>query len=112
MQREMKYSSSKAPGGRSKRSWCSVAKPGVAASAEPGPLPLRAGEHLAPLQVHTRGFLPGKKLELQAVLGTFIHTIQAEMTLRLTPGNTADRVVSALAAQQAAIAVITVGLGS
>src|SRR5450759_5080442 len=66
----------------------------------------QSGEHLASLQVHTDGLLGGEKLELQAVLRTLINTVQTEMTLRLAPRNSADRIVAALAAQQAAIAVL------
>src|SRR5271167_1247122 len=66
----------------------------------------QSGDHLASLQVRTHGLLRGKKLELQAVLRTLINTVQTEMTLRLTPRNSADRIIAALAAQQAPIAVL------
>src|SRR5271157_4800461 len=66
----------------------------------------QSGEHFASLQVHTDGLLGGKELELQAVLRTLINTVQAEMTLRLTPRNPADWIIAALAAQQAAITVL------
>src|SRR5208282_2211638 len=66
----------------------------------------QSGEHLPSLQVHTDGLLGGEELELQAVFRTLINTVQTEMTLRLTPRNSSDRIVAALAAQQAAIAVL------
>ena len=65
-----------------------------------------SGKHLASLQVCTNGLLRGEKLELQAVLRALINTVQTEMTLRLMPRNSADRIIAALAAQQAPIAVL------
>src|SRR5271157_1289617 len=71
----------------------------------------QSGEHLASLQVQTDGLLSGEKLELQTVLRTLTNTVQTEMTLRLTPRNSADGIIAALAAQQAAIAVLAASRG-
>jgi hypothetical protein len=49
-----------------------------------------------------------KELELQAMLWTLTHTIEAEMALRLMPWNAANRIVATLATQQAAVAVFAV----
>ena len=56
-------------------------------------------DYLASLQVHAGRFLRWKELELQAVFGAFINTVQAEMALGLPPGNTANRVIASLASQ-------------
>ena len=63
-------------------------------------------QDLASLQIRAGCLLGGKKFELQAVSGTLVHTVQAEMTFRLPPGNSADGIIAALATQQATITVV------
>ena len=107
MQRARKNSSSTDPGGRSKRSSRSAAKPGVlrmrGTTAAPAASPVRSLRRcrLAPARL-----LRGKQLELQGILRTLADAVQAQMTFRLMPGNAANRVVTSLAAQQATITVI------
>lgn len=67
----------------------------------------KAGEDFTALQAGSfAGVALGEKGELEAVMRTFTDAIQAEETFGFSPGHAADRIISALAAQEAAIAVI------
>jgi hypothetical protein len=58
------------------------------------------------LQIRSRSVLSRKKLEPQSAFGTFVHTIQAQVTFGLMPRYGANRIVSSLAMEQATIAVV------
>src|ERR1700739_1323387 len=64
------------------------------------------GQYLAPLQIRARGLLRRKQFELQPVLGTLVHAVQAQMTFRLPPGDAPDGIIASLASQQATITVV------
>ena len=65
----------------------------------------QTGQNFPSLQVRPDTLLFREKLKSQPVLRTFIHAVKAQMALRLSPRHAADRIVAALAAEKAPIAV-------
>ena len=65
----------------------------------------QAGQDFPSLKVRTHCFLRWKKLESQPMLGTLVHAVHAQMAFGLMPGDAADRIIPALAAQKAAVTI-------
>src|ERR1017187_6465878 len=106
MQRERNSGSSSEPGGRSSRSWRPLPSPVFARIS--GTI---AAPAATPVSVRRRPRSGGgaEELELQAVVRATAQAVHAHQALGLAPRRAADRIVAALAVEQAAIAFVAGG---